>query len=339
MHAASLAGFPAAERRILARMELYRPSPELVPFGLRAMKMVACADGTFSDAERSLLATAQSVFGTDLDVDALAPLEPEELARRLVDPAARRQIVRGMVVLSLMDGEASQAEAALVERFARALEVKSDDLGALRKLADNSLLRARFDIARRFWARDKGLELAKEKGLGWVARSLAAMAGLREDAAIAARYRALEGAPVGSLGRGYVDFIRGNGFSFPGQKGSPPELIALHDLTHVLSGYSTDPEGELQVLAFHAGCRREEKDPFSFLMFGIAEFHLGLAMSPVATGSKGKLDPVLVFRALERGAACRIDPTDGWDPWPRMNEPLAALRAEYGIGPLTTTGM
>jgi hypothetical protein len=67
-------------------------------------------------------------------------------------------------------------------------------------------------------------------------------------------------------------------------------------------------------------------------MFGIAEFHLGLAMSPVAKGSQGKLDPVLLFRAIERGAACTIDPTEGWDPWPVMHEPLESLRARYGIG-------
>jgi tellurite resistance protein len=314
-------------------MELHRPSPEMVPFGLRAMKMIASADGTFSDAERGLLATAQGVFGTDVDVDTLGPIEPEELARALPDPAHRRQIVRGMVIVSLIDGEASPAEAAIVERFAAALGVESADLGTLRKIADKSLLRARFDIARRFFAREKGLEYAREKGLGWVVSSLAAMAGLREDTAMASRYRALEHAPAGSLGRGYFDFIRKNGYSFPGEKGSPPEMITLHDLTHVLSGYGTDPEGELQVLAFHAGCRREEKDPFSFLMFGIAEFHLGLAMSPVATGSKMKLDPAAMFRALERGAACKIDPTDGWDPWPVMNESLETLRARYGISP------
>jgi tellurite resistance protein len=315
-------------------MQLLRPTPEIAPYGLRAMKMVATANGTFDQAERNLIATAQSVFGIEGDLDQLEPIEPEELARHLIEPGLRRQIVRGMVVLSLIDGDASPEEAALVERFAAALGVESPDLAALRRLADKSLLRARFDIARRFFAREKGIEFAKEKGLGWVARTLAAMAGLRDDPGIAARYRALASCPPGSLGRAYVDFLAANHFSFPGEKGSPPEVIVFHDLTHVLSGYGTDPEGELEVLAFHAGCRREEKDPTSFLMFGIAEFHLGLAMSPVATGSRGKLDPVRMFDALQRGAACTIDPTDGWDPWPVMNEPLTTLRERYGISPL-----
>ena len=29
-----------------------------------------------------------------------------------------------------------------------------------------------------------------------------------------------------------------------------------------------------------------------------------------------------------------LDPTDGWEPWPVMDQPLEALRAEYGIPPL-----
>jgi tellurite resistance protein len=315
-------------------MEIHRPPPELMPYGLRALKMIAAANGVFDETERGLLMTAQSVFGGSHDLDALAPITPDELAAAIVDPALRRQLVRGMVVVSLIDGEASPEEAVLVERFAGALGVATPDLVALRHLADKSLLRARFDIARRFFAREKIIETTKEKGLGWLASALAAMAGIREDTALAARYRALGEYPEGTLGRSYFEFVRGNEFSLPGEKGSPPEVISFHDLTHVLSGYGTDPKGELQVLAFHAGCRREEKDPFGFLMFGIAEFHLGLAMSPVASGSRMQLDPASVFAALQRGAACKIDPTDGWDPWPVMNRPVTELRAEYGISPL-----
>jgi hypothetical protein len=196
------------------------------------------------------------------------------------------------------------------------------------------LWRARFDIGRRFWARAKVEELTRQKGLGWLSRALAALAGLREDKATATRFRELESAPRGSLGRAYFDFIVENQLGFPGEKGSPPEGIALHDLTHVLSGYGTDPDGEMQVLASHAGCRREDKDPFSFLMFGLAQFHIGLRISPVVPGYRGSLDPGRVLRALQRGAACTIDPTDGWAPWPVMHRPLDELRAQYRIAPL-----
>lgn len=312
-------------------MDIHIPPPELIPYGLRAMKMVAAADGIFGEAERGLLRTVQQVVGSSHDVDALPPIEPEELAQHLVDPALRRQIVRGMIILSIVDGEASAAEARVVERFAAALGIDSPDVGALQHIADGRLVVARFDIARRFFAREKMTELTRQKGLGWLAKTLATMAGVTEDRATAARYRALGQAPAGSLGRAYYDFNVQNQFTLPGEKGAPPEAVVYHDLTHVLSGYGTDPAGEMQVLAFHAGCRREEHDPFSFLMFGIAEFQLGIGMSPVATASKGMFDPPKVFRALQRGRACTIDPTKGWDPWPVMNRPLADLRAEYGI--------
>ncbi|MFO0759923.1 MAG: TerB family tellurite resistance protein [Byssovorax sp.] len=315
-------------------MELLIPPPDAIPFGLRALKAIAVADGRFDASERDLLRTMLRLFGADHDLDALPPIEPDELAREIRDPALRRQLVRGMIILSIIDGEASPAEAALVERYAAALGVGGSDLTALRHLAEGRLLVARFDIARRFFAREKMVEMAKQKGLRWLGRTLAVMAGVAEDAGMAAPYRALGDAPEGSLGRAYHDFVVRNQFSFPGEKGAPPEAVVFHDLTHVLSGYDTDPAGEMLVLAFHAGCRREENDPFSFLLFGIAEFHLGLGMSPVASSTKGMFDPPKVLRALARGRGCAIDPTKGWDPWPVMHRPLDELRREYGIAPL-----
>ena len=50
--------------------------------------------------------------------------------------------------------------------------------------------------------------------------------------------------------------------------------------------------------------------------------------------AKGRLDLVKMIRALERGARCKVDPTEGWDPWPVMNDSLDGLRERYGITPL-----
>ena len=315
-------------------MDIHLPPPDAIPYGLRAMKMITTADGDFGAAERELLATVQRVFGASIDLDVLDPITPEELAAHLTSPVLRKQIVRGMTVLALIDGEAHPEEIRVIDGFAAALGVENADLTAIRHLAKMHLLRARFDILRRFWAREKSLELAKEKGPKWVASTILSVTGLREDAEMSARYRALGELPEGTFGRGYYDFIVSNEFSFPGEKLSPPETISFHDMTHVLSGYGTDPSGELQVLGFHAGCRREEKDPFSYLMFGIAQFHMGVQLSPLAEAAIDKIDPALLFRALMRGKACAIDPTDGWDPWPHMAKPLDALRAELGIPPL-----
>ena len=45
-----------------------------------------------------------------------------------------------------------------------------------------------------------------------------------------------------------------NGFLYPGsRKGLPYAYVAIHDVHHVIGGYATDPDGELQVLAFSMG--------------------------------------------------------------------------------------
>ena len=314
-------------------MELLTPPAELVQYGLRAMKTVGLASGGLATQERALLDAAQRLFGTEQDVNELAPIAPAELATRLTNPGLRRQLVFGLLLLSMADGEASREEADLVEAFAEALEVDAHEVTTFRRLAEGRLLLARLDVLRRFWVRPHILEKVKEGGVLWVIKAMAAFAGLREDTELAAKYRALADYPDGTLGRAYADFIRKNEFTFPGEKGGPPEPVVIHDLTHVISGYGTDPAGEICVTAFHAGHRREE--PFTFLLFSMMQFNMGIAMTPIAPASSHNFDAPRVLAALRRGSRMYIDLTDGhWDYWSDMARPLDEVRARYGVPPL-----
>jgi hypothetical protein len=314
-------------------MELLTPPPELVSYGLRAMKTVALASGGFDTQERALIDAAQRWLGAELDVDALEPITPEELAGVLLDPKLRRQLVFGLLLLSLADGEASREEADAVESFARALEVDAHEVTTFRRLAEGRLLLARLDVLRRFWVRPLIMQHAREGGVRWVVKAMAAFAGLREDTELADRFRALADYPEGTLGRAYADFILTNGFSFPGEKGSAPEPIIFHDLSHVLSGYGTDPAGEICVTAFSAGYRKEE--PFTFLLFSMMQFNLGIGLTPAAPATKHEFDAPRTLTALRRGARMNIDPSDGtWDYWPDMASSLEMVRAKYGVPPL-----
>jgi tellurite resistance protein len=317
-------------------MELLIPPPEVVPFGLRALKMVAVADGEFGDRERALLMAAQRMFGTDHDVDALAPITPAELAAALPDnPVLRKQLVFAMLVLSLADGEASPEEAKVVASFRDALGVDAHEVDTFRKVADGQLTMARLDVMRRFWARDHVVTKLKEKGGRWLVRAIATFAKLADDPKLAAEYQALETYPEGTLGREYARFMRDNGFSMPGEKGGAPEVIIIHDLTHVLSGYGTDAAGEICVTAFHAGYRR--KEPFTWILFSMMQFNLGIGMTPLAETARLQFDAPRALEALRRGAAMNADLTDGsWDYRADMKLPLAEVRAKYGIAPLAT---
>src|SRR6185503_3422831 len=124
------APWPIADR--MAGMELLFPPPEMRVHGLRAMKAIAMADGRFAEEERNLMGAVERALGAlpegakAVDVDALEPITPEELAERVTDPRLRRQLVQGLIVMAMIDGEASPAEADRVERYARALEVEQD---------------------------------------------------------------------------------------------------------------------------------------------------------------------------------------------------------------------
>lgn len=99
----------------------------------------------------------------------------------------------------------------------------------------------------------------------------------------------------------------------------------------MLSGYATDPAGEIQQAAFQAGFVR--KDGFVFLFFGIVQFHLGIKVTPVAEPARGHFDIEKVLVALARGASCEQDLSDRWDFWSAASRPLAQLRSELGITP------
>jgi hypothetical protein len=49
----------------------------------------------------------------------------------------------------------------------------------------------------------------------------------------------------------------------------------------------------------------------------------------------GQLKPDEFFHAIARGAAMRVNLMEEWDFWEHAERPLADLRQEYGLPPLT----
>lgn len=313
-------------------MELRIPTSEQAWWGLRAMKTVALADGALDESERQMLEAVQRVFGTDHQVDGLETIAPADLAAALPDAQIRRQLVNGLVVMSLIDQKVKPEEAALVERFASALQVALPEVTNLRHVVKKELFHLRLDLVRRFWLREKVADIWDQEGLRGLAKFIGGMTGTYANAQLAARYQALEQYPAGSLGRSYWDYCRSNGFPLPGEQGGAPEAILFHDCAHVLSGYGTDPQGEVQVACFSAGFQR--RDPFLFVFFVLLQFHLGIRMTPITKARTGFFDPESALIAIRRGAAMTVDLNHGWDYWPVMREPVDELRKRYNILPI-----
>jgi tellurite resistance protein len=313
-------------------VDLKIPSPEQAYWGLRAMKTVAMAEGALDESERHMMASIQRIFGTTHDLEQLTPIMPAELARALPDPQLRKQLVQGLIVMTLIDGKASPKEADLVEQFAQALEVDAPELRNLRHVLNRAIVQLRLDLVRRFWLRPKIEEIWNKEGIGGLYKFVRGMMGRYENKELAARYRALEHYPPGSLGRSYWEYCHKNGFALPGEKGGAPEQILFHDCAHVLSGYGTAPEEEVQVACFSAGFQRRE--PWIFVFFVLLQFHVGIRMTPITQARTGMFDPLKAMIALRRGAAMNVDLNDGWDYWPVMAEQVDELRRRYNILPV-----
>ena len=313
-------------------MELKMPSLEQAYWGLRAMKTVAMADGMFDASERHMLESIQRIFSTTHDPEQLAPITPAELARVFPDPQLRRQLVQGLVIMTLIDGKAGPTETAYVEQFAQALEVDAPEVKNLQHVLKGEILQLRLDLVRRFWLRQKVAEVWNKEGIRGLLKFVRGMMGRYADKELAARYQRLEHCQPGSLGRSLWEYWHVNGFALPGQKGGAPEQIVFHDCAHVLSGYGTAPEEEVQVACFSAGFQRRE--PWMFVFFVLLQFHVGIRMTPITQARTGMFDPLKAMIAVRRGASMNVDLNDGWNYWPVMGEQVEELRRQYNILPI-----
>ena len=292
---------------------------------LCALRNVALDHDRFTSNERALIEGVARMHGADLSADDLYPISVEHVARIVRDSHRRKRAIELAIVTSLVEGQPSEKTQAKVAELAAALEVDTGELEVLEKLAHGHGLMARFDMFRRFTGFIRGLD-----DFPGVLKFALPMLGLAGDPATAKRYRSLGNCAPGTLGRAYFDFIRDNEFKFPGEPGGMP--LTFHDLGHVLAGYGTDPQGEIQQAAFQAGYVRD--NGFTFLLFGILQFHIGMRITPIAKSYEGLFDVPRVLEALRRGAACRVDLTDGYDLIGNKDRLLEEVRAELGVPPL-----
>ncbi|HEU4413005.1 MAG TPA: TerB family tellurite resistance protein [Polyangiaceae bacterium] len=299
--------------------------------GLRAMATVARADGRVDPAELALVQAAARALGVSIEgPEALAPIEPAALADALPDPAHRLIALQAMILTALMDGDASGREADAVRRFAESLGVDEPRVANLRQLAEGRTRALWLDLARRSFARPIFEQTLRAKGLGGVWKIVGPLVGLAKDHDLARRYNDLGRLPEGTLGRAYWRFVVDHELGFPGE-GVVAEEGVWHDLSHVLGGYGVDPSGEVSVVSFIAGYKRD--DPFFWLFTIALQFHLGVKVSPYSPRGKGHFDPELVRRAFARGRRVNRDLSTEWGYAADLARPLDEVRRDLGVPP------
>ena len=278
----------------------------------------------------------QRLLGVQLDLEALAPATPEQLAVELPQPQQRRELIELLVLLEMVCRPIPAALQASVDRWAAALAVEDRTLLLARDLTRESQARATADFYRLNWIgegddqQDPHFQALLEH-YGTSAYALT----LEADPQEARRWQALEHCPPGSLGRGLWDFYQQRGFRLPGEPGGGNAALAHHDWVHLVAGYDTTPMGELEVTAFMAAASASPGAMLGFLG-AVSIYETGLLQSVVLNQEYGHTlsDPAgreRVAAAIERGARCAVDPLLGVDYFDLADQPLATVRAAWGL--------
>jgi hypothetical protein len=223
-----------------------------------------------------------------------------------------------------------------VRLFASELLVSDEMIDVAESYASGALDVAAADFARNGYL--ASLDPARMRALH-VSALAQPWAVIDTDPVLAAQWASLEELSVGTLGRGVADFYRDRGFQYPGLPGSAPPLLAQHDWVHVLAGYGTSLENELEVFAFIA---RANDDPrgFSLLAMIVSLFETGYLASgaglfeagPGHLGSSGmaaRLADAMRRGAMLEGSHDFLDV----DWFSLADRPVSVIRRELAMTP------
>jgi hypothetical protein len=305
---------------------------------LRALAMVANVSnsGLGQPQEALLNALQQCLFQSEYILQDLTQISANELSQRFQDQERSRQLVQQLIIVSLADGPPNKAQSDLIVSFSQALAVREPAVLVTRHLMRGNNLRFRLGFYPRSNVRDYIVKQYRTQGgvLG-VIKGLMGFRGLIENRNLGDRFRALQELPVDTFGHQLFVHCRTNEINFPGEKGGFPAGAVWHDFGHVLAGYDTTPEGEIQAAAFQAG-NRQNDTAFFTMLFAILTHTSGINMAPIEMPVlKGRIGSgslaVKMFDAWLQGTKSTVDLGSDWDFWSYLKLPLSEARARMDI--------
>lgn len=279
-----------------------------------------------------------SMTGHPVELAEVRPIGAAEFAAGMArrNRIFRERVVQTMLLAALVVRPLPAEVGDRLREFADALEVDDDMITVARLYAEGAVDLAAVDFARNGYLGNVDtlrLDALHTEGLD------SSWGSVSDDPVLAGRWAELWDLPVGTLGRGVADFYQDRGFVTPGLPGSAPPLLAQHDWVHVLAGYGTTLENEIEVFAFMA---RANDDPraFSLLAMVISLFETGYlqAGAGLFEADKGHLSttgmPQRLGDAMRRGALTQgsHDFLD-LDWFTLADRPITVVRNEIGLVP------
>lgn len=320
-------------------MQVITPTPAQALSLVQAMHAVATAEGTVAmlpiEAE-SIAAIQRHLLHQDEPVQPPALVMPQDLAAVIDTPVLRREAVRILAMVAVLDKQVTDAKVRLVEGAAATLGVEEYGVGLLRLAQQRQFRKLAFKVMMRsvahYWSPTGKARLRDWLDMARIAMpAIPGLYAMLVDRTLLERYRALEARPAGTLGHGLFRFYRDRGFPMPGEPKSFPEGWSKHEIYHIISEYETSLQGEMLNAAFSGG--NTEVLCMDLLLMTLLQFHAGFQVMPGPV-LKDELKPDAFFRAVARGAATQVDVLAGWDWWSAVDQPIAELRQRFQVPPL-----
>ena len=318
-------------------MKILDPTPEQAAAIVQALHAVVTANGTLV-ATPLEVASVEAIQRHMMRMPTpLAPAAlhlPENLEAILDTPVLRRNVVRLMAILAMVDRAILPAKVAVVDAAAARLGVAENGLKVLRLASRGKFKSITLELMKRFvdWWSPSGKARFRDwmSFLWWMLPMLHGEKTNRKNRELVAKYKALGELPPGTFGRTLIDFYTTYEINLPGQPKSVP--WAMHEVYHVLSEYGVSLPSELWLTAFIGGT--QEETALDQIMFGLLSYHAGKQIV-LGVISEGVFAPEDYFRAMARGASINVDLVNGWDLFAVAEVPIAELRARYNIPPVS----
>ncbi|MEY3361048.1 MAG: hypothetical protein RL531_767 [Actinomycetota bacterium] len=265
----------------------------------------------------------------DLDLAAVTPLGPSEVAASIGGTDAVRRFHYLLVLLELCRHPLTEAQDERVRAYADALALDSIGLEFCRDLVAEGVETARADHDR------FEVNLATAQREPQLRTST-----MRDDATdpeLVARIMAFERLPEDTLGFALTRFYADHGLDVPGATSSTFNYIFVaHDMNHVIAGYDPIAAGEMALGAFQMGMNDSEVS-WILCLTNLAIHEAGviqlgdIAPKHATLSRPGVAD--MFARAMARGVATTGDFAAA-DHLALADRPLEEVRATYGVPPI-----
>jgi hypothetical protein len=275
------------------------------------------AGGELLPVHRSLImAMTAAMTGHSVTLDDRPALSAADFATAMARRSLpfRNRMVQYMTLCALVLHPIPENVTESVASYARELEVEEGMVQVAGEFAHGSLGLAAVDFVRNgyegTWNEAQSAAVTHSSRVLHDAWEFSV-----NDPELAAQWAALEHLPPDSIGRGVWEMYQARGFTFPGEPGSAPPLLAQHDWVHVLGGYGTMVESEVEVFGLIARAN-DDMHAFSLLAMVISLFETGylargagLFESSPGHFSSDERMAVRLSDAMVRGARCHDNVT------------------------------